>query len=396
MRYVELTGPTGVGKSAIYNAMLKYGGFVKNPKPTLNEALDFLTSTTAVSIPGFQDFGSYLDYVFRVTSGPRKEIRESGTLRALSKLAYCRLVKGDTPMIVDGGIIHRGWGIARLKPNMFHKRYYELLPLPDIMIDVVADTEVIKQRNRERGGDHDRSDQVEHSVEIAKLARRILESRGAKIIEVDMTHLDPDTAARKILSHILERPQKASRGGRNFNEHAKKYEDRRTTGDRNVMWTLEDKILRHVLAEFGESTTVLDAPCGTGRFFDFYREKGFQVIALDKEYAMVEQAQNAASTFFTIRKGDVLNTGLADKSADVAVNFRITRWLSPQDCQHMMREMQRVAKTMIVLTARIDNHPYARSVELFQSVLDGWELTQNHVVSDMDYRVLVFEPKRVV
>jgi ubiquinone/menaquinone biosynthesis C-methylase UbiE len=282
---------------------------------------------------------------------------------------------------------------------MFHKRYYELLPLPDIMIDVVADTEVIKQRNHERGGDHDRSDQVEHSVEIAKLARRILESRGAKIIEVDMTRLDPDTAARKILSHILERPanpQKASRGGRNFNEHAKKYEDRRTTGDRNVMWTLEDKILRHVLAKFGENTTVLDAPCGTGRFFDFYREKGFQVIALDKEDAMVEQAQNAASTFFTIRKGDVLNTGLADKSVDVAVNFRITRWLSPQDCQHMMREMQRVAKTMIVLTARIDNHPYARSIELFQSALDGWELTQNHVVSDMDYRVLVFEPKRSV
>ena len=94
-----------------------------------------------------------------------------------------------------------------------------------------------------------------------------------------------------------------------------------------------------------------------------------------------------------LRIGDVRNTGLPEKCVDAAVNCRITRWLSPADCHQMLREMQRVVRKRVIWTARVANHPHARTLELFEAALTpGWAITRNVAGADLDYRILMVEP----
>jgi SAM-dependent methyltransferase len=159
-------------------------------------------------------------------------------------------------------------------------------------------------------------------------------------------------------------------------------------------WVLEQRIIEAMLDDLPPSTRIIDAPCGTGRFFPFYQHKKFKVLGVDKQDDMINEAMKkiTARDLFDIGTGDILNMGLPDNCTNVTVNCRITRWLSPEENQIMLREMQRMAIDRIIWTARIANHPHARSLELFESVLDGWEIVYNEVGSDMDYRILQARP----
>lgn len=162
-------------------------------------------------------------------------------------------------------------------------------------------------------------------------------------------------------------------------------------------WVIEQKLITGMLDDLPPETIVFDCPVGTGRFLPFYIEKGFHFIGMDLSKDMLGQAGAkveplAAKAVGELHVGDVRNTGLADKSVDVAVNCRITRWLSPADCQQMLKEMQRIARQRIIWTARVANHPHARTVELFEEALDGWEIVRNEAGSDLDYRIIQARP----
>jgi hypothetical protein len=56
----------------------------------------------------------------------------------------------------------------------------------------------------------------------------------------------------------------------------------------------------------------------------------------------------------------------------------------------MFREMQRISRQRIIFTARVANHPHARTIDLFESALmDGWKITRNEVGVDMDYYIVM-------
>jgi hypothetical protein len=104
-------------------------------------------------------------------------------------------------------------------------------------------------------------------------------------------------------------------------------------------------------------------------------------------------------------QGDVRGTSLPDKSIDVAVNVRITRWLMGeggfQDVGRMLKEMQRLARKRIIFTARVRNHPFAVPFDAIRSFLQGWAIardvpggrdTPEGPVPDKDYRVVELRP----
>ena len=162
-------------------------------------------------------------------------------------------------------------------------------------------------------------------------------------------------------------------------------------------WIIEQKLITAMLDDLPPETVIFDCPVGTGRFLPFYIEKGFHFIGMDQSRDMLVEAGKkvdalAAKAVGELHVGDVRNTGLADKSVDAVVNCRITRWLSPSDCQVMLKEMQRIARQRIIWTARVANHPHARTVELFEEALDGWEIVRNEPGSDLDYRILQIRP----
>ena len=104
--------------------------------------------------------------------------------------------------MVDGGLIHRGQGIDRLQPKMPVERYFELMPLPDIVFAVWCQPEVLAERNRARGGSHDRTADLERQWHCHNLGMDILKRRGARIIPVDTTTLTPEKAAQAILVRL--------------------------------------------------------------------------------------------------------------------------------------------------------------------------------------------------
>ena len=145
----------------------------------------------------------------------------------------------------------------------------------------------------------------------------------------------------------------------------------------------------------------MDAPCGTGRFFEDYIKRDFFVTALDVSSDMLMQAGRKLSDpvnmidgekQFRMVRGNILESGLETDSVDVVMMIRITRWLSVYQCEKAFKEMQRIAKDTIIMTARVQDHMHARPVELFtDNLLPGWKLHDNHRVHEDAYRVLVFK-----
>lgn len=162
-------------------------------------------------------------------------------------------------------------------------------------------------------------------------------------------------------------------------------------------WIIEQKIITGMLDDLPPETIVFDCPVGTGRFLPFYIEKGFHFIGMDMSLDMLMEAGRKveplkAQAVGELHQGDVRDTKLADKSVDAVVNCRITRWLSPSDCQVMLKEMQRIARQRIIWTARVANHPHARTVELFEEALEGWAIVRNEPGVDLDYRIIQARP----
>lgn len=159
-------------------------------------------------------------------------------------------------------------------------------------------------------------------------------------------------------------------------------------------WTCEQRIIEEWLGELPDGATVLDAPMGTGRFMDICARKKFQLFGLDRQGDMLQQALIKAKAIgydFKFKVGNVLETGMPDKSVDATLNIRITRWLSPDENVLLMKEMQRISRSKIIWTARVYGSPVARSVELFESALDGWRITRNEAGVDLAYRILCAE-----
>ena len=202
----------------------------------------------------------------------------------------------------------------------------------------------------------------------------------------------------QLMQYIETVPELAPQNGsRKFTGAvAAEYDKKR---EQSPKWIIEQQIIEGMLSDLPKDTLVLDCPIGTGRFMQFYTDHGFIVLGMDISEAMLVEAskkvdkERARGEF---RVGNILDTKLADKSVDVAVNVRVTRWLmgdhGPDGIRQMLAEMQRVARNRIVLTARVDHHKFAVTLDLVQSALDGWAITQNVAGVDLDYRILMLEP----
>jgi ubiquinone/menaquinone biosynthesis C-methylase UbiE len=212
----------------------------------------------------------------------------------------------------------------------------------------------------------------------------------------------------------VSQPQEAPVHGANkyYGPIASGYDAKR---EKDEKWVVEQRIITDMLSDLPPETIVLDCPVGTGRFLEFYLEKGFKFIGMDLSGDMLIQSAlklgadsdflqkwvascNQAGGVIPIRmdddkgqlgQGDVRSTGLPDKSVDVCCNIRISRWLSPDDCQVMFREMQRVSRKRVIWTARVANHPHARTRELFETALQpGWAIVEDVAGYVTDYRVM--------
>jgi SAM-dependent methyltransferase len=93
---------------------------------------------------------------------------------------------------------------------------------------------------------------------------------------------------------------------------------------------------------------VLDCPCGTGRFFDLYRERGLAWTGIDSSTAMLARAA-MRSNGEGVGVGDLL-AGLPfpDRFYGSAVCIRLLPWLKPHQLPVAIRELGRLAGVVVV------------------------------------------------
>lgn len=196
----------------------------------------------------------------------------------------------------------------------------------------------------------------------------------------------------------VPQPQLPQHGaGKYHGAVAANYDAKRETSDK---WICEQIIIEKWLSELPDGAAVLDAPMGTGRFMEICARKKFQLFGLDRQGDMLQQAVKKAKALgydFKFKVGNVLETGLPDKSVDCVTCIRLTRWMieehGPEGIQRLLRELQRVSRGRIILTARVEGHRWAVTTDLIESALDGWALTRNQAGYELAYRILMLEPK---
>lgn len=201
---------------------------------------------------------------------------------------------------------------------------------------------------------------------------------------------------QSMMRYMTEAP--ATGAGKYHGAVAANYDAKRKN---DAKWVIEQRTIEAMLADLPKGDWVLDCPCGTGRFLPFYLKQELMVRAVDLSKDMLEQAAgkliDAGLKDEMERRvrwgiGDVRSLdALPPKSNDASVACRITRWLSPTDCHRMMKELQRVTRKRIIVTARVANHPHARPIDLFEaSLMDGWRLEEDAEGYHPDYRILRF------
>jgi len=197
MFVAELAGPSGVGKSEIYNAIRHSNDITPNPRPTLAEALH--------GIPINDEFAKLIQRIVRTAKGPRVEQRGEFLYRTYFKYFIAAKSIGK-PMLIDGGLVQRGLALEQLKSKVSLEEFWQTMPNPDVVFMVSADKETLLKRNKIRGGDHDRSWQVDMALVHFSRAHWALKERGIRVDVIDATQ-PAEQNARYILDMLKGLPQ---------------------------------------------------------------------------------------------------------------------------------------------------------------------------------------------
>jgi ubiquinone/menaquinone biosynthesis C-methylase UbiE len=227
------------------------------------------------------------------------------------------------------------------------------------------------------------------------------------------------TALMEYLPPVAQQQAPAHGANKYHGSVAENYDGKRVNDPK---WTTEQAIIEAMLSDLPEGSTVLDCPVGTGRFVRFYAERKLKFIGMDRSGDMLVQSalklvsQDKAEAWvaesnkrntvlpFHLKDlgsylviGDACQTGMKDKSVDAAVVCRLTRWLieeqGPAGIVAMLKEMQRVSRSKIILTARVEGHKWAVSRHLINSALDGWTVYNDAEGYEPAYRIMELRPK---
>jgi SAM-dependent methyltransferase len=137
-------------------------------------------------------------------------------------------------------------------------------------------------------------------------------------------------------------------------EHeVREYERRRYRWlDQRLMSQLEWRTVAGLLARVSVSgATVLDVPCGYGRFAGRLAERGGRVLLADVSVHMVARARQGFSPAVPGAGVDVLALPFADASVDGALVMRLLHHLTDPERRQALGELARVIRSWAILSA---------------------------------------------
>ena len=178
-----------------------------------------------------------------------------------------------------------------------------------------------------------------------------------------------------------------------YDEVAKGYDEKRQDSPK---WQEEDRIVKDFMATLKTGASVLDIPCGTGRFIPYAELRKFHYTGVDISDDMLAESSkkiaNPEETLVTLVRGSVLSEPAdnLENEFDCSLMIRLTRWLSPDECAVAMDTLMKVTKDdgRIIFTYREDG-PHARPSEMWLEILanTGWNFHKNDHAHEHSYRI---------
>lgn len=147
-------------------------------------------------------------------------------------------------------------------------------------------------------------------------------------------------------------------------EHARQYFEKHQSGlgNRLVTWR-ETAMARQALVMAGRPKTVLDLPCGTGRFWGLLAEEPGRIIyAADNSRDMINTGLQYRPPEVTSRIADTyqcsaFSTGLPDSFVECVFSIRLMHHIEQSsDRVVMLKEFARISSDKVILTLWVDGN----------------------------------------
>lgn len=147
-------------------------------------------------------------------------------------------------------------------------------------------------------------------------------------------------------------------------EHAKEYFHKHQSGFwRRLSTWREIAMARRALQLAGSPKTVLDLPCGTGRFWEMLTEASERTLYVaDNSKAMLDTGMSLRSPEITRRIAgayccSAFETGLPDKMVDCVFSIRFLHHIQKsEDRIRILREFGRLSRDTIVISLWVDGN----------------------------------------
>ena len=138
--------------------------------------------------------------------------------------------------------------------------------------------------------------------------------------------------------------------------------------------------------DFVTEGPVLDAPIGTGRFVEIYREKNLRYAGVDLSPDMLAEVIKRDPEA-DVRVCDVRDLPFLDGAFTTAVCSRLLNWLHPPDMSVVLKELSRVAARLIVsIRTGVEGMAgnYTHSYAKFCAATDGLYVQDRRVLQEVD------------
>ncbi len=121
----------------------------------------------------------------------------------------------------------------------------------------------------------------------------------------------------------------------------------------------EERAFRQVMREVPRDISILDCPCGTGRWWPELSVHARQIAAIDVSPGMLRHAServHRGNLSVMVVGGDAVKLPFRDGAVDYAFSFALTKHLPRQMQYRVLRELARVARRGVVCTFGIFGH----------------------------------------
>lgn len=155
---------------------------------------------------------------------------------------------------------------------------------------------------------------------------------------------------------------------------ADNYEKDRT---KSWKWKFEHKCLHGLLSSRIDIQTLVDIPCGTGRFHQLYKSLNIDAVGVDISADMLHQADQRG---MSIQERDLF-TFPVEIQYDAVVCFRFLNWVNMEDLKAAVSTLTALSKRYVFMTISTANPPkVTRGGRQFFPTMDQLE----NVLADID------------